>query len=453
MTDDYYTPDNMHLLKASKMATWRHGDAKLTSAKVQMMDRLITGELTEPISVVTPSGANSFLPKYIVSGYSPGVWTEMLYFQTGMQLYPSMGVCVTTHTRAEVTSVTCVAASALTTSDYFFIDCVDGAGDTVKNYVWFQIDAAGADPAPGGTGIEVDIVNTDTAAQVATKLKDKIDAEGNYGASVVTTVVTITNAAAGATEDAYDYNTDFTISTTTQGVSTHTMGIRTTQTPTNQGRHWERENTTDAESERIDILGMLCRSHHIECSEAQPVGAQILNWGCGFTKNTATDDIARSQADDEPFRWNNFTFSVLLNDAGSTALEADIIGWAFDIQNSIMFIAPDSNGYYQKGKYVPQTTISTTLEIMPYGHNAYELIRTKLGAYTTDLDVTVTATRTATYDKITWTHDKCYCFPFTIKASKDPGSVERYFLRMVQLDTGSIVPVVVDYYPVEYYET
>lgn len=336
MTDDLYTPDNMHVLKALKMAAWRNADAKLEAAHIQKMDRLITGELTEPLSVVTPSGANSFLPKYIESGYTPGVWTEMLYFQTGMHLYPSIGKCVTT------------------------------------------------DNTPAG------------------------------------------------------YNT-------------HTMGIRTTQTPTNQGRHWERENTTDAESERIDILGMLCRSHHIECSEAQPVGVQMLNWGCAFTKNSATDDITRSQADDIPFKWHNFTFPTFTYD--SDTIEAHVVGWSFDVQNSIMFIAPDSSGYYQKGKYVPQTTISTTLEVLPYGKNAYELIRTKLGAYITDLDLTVVATRTALVDLITWTHDKCYCYPFTIKMAKDAGYVERYFLRMVQLDTGSIVPVVIDDYLDDYYET
>jgi len=346
MTDDLYTPDNEHLLKVKKgsMSAWRNADAKIIAAETQKMDILITGELTEPITVVTPSGANSYLPKYIESGYSPGMWTEMLKFQTGMQLYPSMGKCTT-------------------------VDNVDINGD----------------------------------AAVGTYQK--------------------------------------------------TMALRTAQTPTWQGRHWERENTTDAESERIDILGMLCRSHHIECSEAQPLGVQLLNWGVAFTLNTGTDDIARSQADDKPFRWNNFAFTVLLPDAGSTPLEADIIGWSFDIQNTIMFIAPDSSGYYQKGKYIPQTFISTTLEIFPYGKNAFELIRTPLGSYTTDLDLTVLATRTTLIDEIKWTHDKCYCYPFTIKVTKDPGIVERYFLRMVQLDTGSIVPIVAGDYDDDYYET
>ena len=38
-------------------------------------------------------------------------------------------------------------------------------------YVWFKIDGAGSDPAPGGTGIEVDLNSTDSAATVAFKIQ------------------------------------------------------------------------------------------------------------------------------------------------------------------------------------------------------------------------------------------------------------------------------------------
>jgi len=203
---------------------------------------------------------------------------------------------------------------------------------------------------------------------------------------------------------------------------------------------------------------MLCRSHHIECSEAQQRAVQLLNWGVAFTKNTSTDDISKSICDDEPFEWPMFTFPIFTYN--SEPIEAEIIGWSFDILNSIMFIGLDNTylattgmSYFQKGKYIPRSTISTTLEIYPYGHNAYELIRTPLGKYVTDLDLTVLATRTTLIDEIKWTHDKCYCYPFTIKMSMDAGYVERYFLRMVQLDTGSIVSIVADDYDDDYYET
>jgi len=119
---------------------------------------------------------------------------------------------------AEITTVLCLAGSAITTGDYFTITAIASTGELVNNYVWFDKDSGGGDPAPSGlTGIEVDIANTDTNAQVATKLKNVMDAEANYGATVATATVTITNAQKGCVLDAVDVNTGSTITITTQG--------------------------------------------------------------------------------------------------------------------------------------------------------------------------------------------------------------------------------------------
>lgn len=241
---------------------------------------------------------------------------------------------------------------------------------------------------------------------------------------------------------------------------THTMAIRTTQTPINMGRHWERENTTDAESERIDILGMLPYSSHIECSELVQVAKQFNNWMVAYTKNTATDDISRPTTLDDvaPYRWEDFTFPVFTY--GGVTVEADIVGWSHDIMNGLSWLTPDrtylattGNSYYTKGKILNFQLLATTLEIKPYGHNAFELIRQILSKYATDVDLTVKCLRHATDDFIQWTHDKTYCTPFDIAVNKVPGSVETYLLTLHQLDTGSCVPVVVDDLIDDYYET
>ncbi len=65
-------------------------------------------------------------------------------------------------------------------------------------YAWFDIDNTGTDPAPGGTGIEIDITASDTAIQAATKAAAAIDALGDFSASSTDEVITITNAANGA---------------------------------------------------------------------------------------------------------------------------------------------------------------------------------------------------------------------------------------------------------------
>ena len=333
MTNDWYTADKAHLLKAKKMTLFRNADAKLEAADVTAVDEYIIGRLFEPIGTVAPlaTGAD-YLPKFKTTRYLPGTWEEILYLQTAINLYPALGVVNTTE----------------------------------------------------------------------------------------------------ATPNVHDFT------------------LKTGQTPTNQGRHWERENPIDAESERIDIFGMLLNSLHMECSERAPVAVQHNRWGCTFTKNSSTDDIARAELDDEPFKWSMFTFPTFTYN--SETLEGDIIGWAFDVINTLHFTGLDSTKKYSIGKYIPLTYITTTLEIIPYGHNPFELVRTELEDYLTDVDLVVKCARNATTDFIQWTHDKIYCQPYVISAEKVSGHVERYILVMSQLSTGSLAIQAKDQYNKAYYE-
>ena len=337
MTDDFYTANNMHLLKAKKMATWRNADAKLEAADVTAIDDVIDISLDEPKSIVTQSGGASYLPHYIESGYVPGLYSELLYFQSGINLYPALGTCTT------------------------------------------------ADDTPGA------------------------------------------------------------------GFYQKTFGLRTTQAPLNMGRHWERENDDDNESERIDIMGMCLRNLHIECSEASQVATQLAIWGCAFTLNTGTEDLTPANISLDPYRWEHFSFTT--SDEDNETLEANIIGWSFDVNNTILLTGPDSSGYYQKGVYIPQTVVTTTLEILPHGHNPFENIRTALGDYTNDFNITVSAVQTTNEHSVIFTHDKVYAYTFTLRSEKRSGFVERYFVRLAQLDTGSIVPVEISTLDDDYYET
>jgi hypothetical protein len=180
-------------------------------------------------------------------------------------------------------------------------------------------------------------------------------------------------------------------------------------------------------------------------------------WGCSFTKTTGTDDLTAASLSDRPFKWSDFTFPTFTYN--SETIEAHIVGWAFDTFNTIRYTGLDSNGYYSIGKYLPPTTIATTLEIIPYGKNAFELIRTPLttvGSRTgqtsvTDVDLVVKCARSAN-DYVEWTHDKVYCQPFILKATKQRASHERYLLVLSQRGAGSCVPVAKDNYDKSYYE-
>jgi hypothetical protein len=66
----------------------------------------------------------------------------------------------------EVTEVTFTDGSSVPAASYFTLN---SANDATSYYVWYTVDAAGVDPAPGGTGIQVDILSTDTFLDVTSK--------------------------------------------------------------------------------------------------------------------------------------------------------------------------------------------------------------------------------------------------------------------------------------------
>lgn len=66
-----------------------------------------------------------------------------------------------------VHTVTTIAASAMTAADYFRFYTYDGG--IQSHYAWYKIGGTGVDPAPGGTGVLIQLETTDTAAIVAQK--------------------------------------------------------------------------------------------------------------------------------------------------------------------------------------------------------------------------------------------------------------------------------------------
>lgn len=240
------------------------------------------------------------------------------------------------------------------------------------------------------------------------------------------------------------------VATTEATPNIHNFSKRVAQTPTYQGRHLERENLTPAEDEEIDILGMLMPSYHAECSELVPVATQSINTLAAFTINTdaATDDIPAVALTDEPFKWHMFAFTDTYS---SNPVEMDIIGWSFDIINTVIISNLDSSKRFSIGKYVPLQFMSTTLEVRPYGRNPFEINR-DAQPYVGDLDLVVKASRNTTTDYIEWTHDKCFQEKFSISVNRAPGATEQYFLRWSQMDTGSLLIQAKDQYNKAYYE-
>ena len=80
--------------------------------------------------------------------------------QTGTSLLPNISSVVTT------------AATGLA-GDYFSFYTYNGGA--VQKYCWFTVDGVGADPAPGGTGVLVALLGTDTDAIVAQKIRTSLN--------------------------------------------------------------------------------------------------------------------------------------------------------------------------------------------------------------------------------------------------------------------------------------
>jgi len=106
--------------------------------------------------------------------------------------------------------------SDLQSGDYFYISSPD-----TDYYVWYNVDGAGSDPGIGSrTGIEVAVNSSDNADTVASKVQAAIDAQGDFSASVLSNIVTVTNTNGGAATNISDQTVggSFSVATIQEGV-------------------------------------------------------------------------------------------------------------------------------------------------------------------------------------------------------------------------------------------
>lgn len=118
----------------------------------------------------------------------------------------------------ESRTVTFPAAAALTTGQYFTINSIL---DLNEYYVWANIDAGGGDPSPAGLiDVEVNILSTDSAVQVAAKYFTVLDALSDFDITDnLDGTLTVDNSNIGASTDAanVDMGAGFSVVTDVQG--------------------------------------------------------------------------------------------------------------------------------------------------------------------------------------------------------------------------------------------
>ena len=237
------------------------------------------------------------------------------------------------------------------------------------------------------------------------------------------------------------------------GLYTHNGVKRSSQTPINMGRHIQRLNEDSGENEIIDLMGMLPVGFHAECTEVSSIAKQSTLWRVAFTKSTGVDLITRKELTQAPFQWPDFSFPTLTYN--SETIEADVRGWAIDILNDVEWRGLDNTKHYSIGKVNQYTDIAITLNLVPTGKNLYELIRTVLESYATDVDITVKMGRPfdSVIDFLKFTHDKLYCYPFDIRPASKDDWYEGYMVRFHQLHTGSLTTQEINDLDDDHYET
>lgn len=154
---------------------------------------------------------------------------------------------------AEVSSATAVADVAGSLNNKYFLL----SSPTVNYYVWYNINAAGVDPAVAGrTGLEVAAATGATASAVATATRAVLDAHAAFIVPApVGAVMTITNAVAGAAPNIAAGNSGFTVSITTQGSNTVAGVLAASGVQPGDFVH-VREEGSDAEGRMLEIVAL-----------------------------------------------------------------------------------------------------------------------------------------------------------------------------------------------------
>lgn len=367
------------------------GDLLKATDKIDAQESIAI-DYTDPETEESGHMSSSQYKTRITTGYKPGKVVLPMFLQSGVPLYATLGTCTTTRTGKETTTVKCLAASAITTSDYFYINCVNAAGATVTNHVWFQIDGAGADPAPGTTGIEVDIVNTDTAAQVATKLDAVINVADFYDSTVVTDTVTIVTENNGAVEDAADFNTDFVITVTVQGASTHAISLASSQTPISFAFHFEKE--LSSEDDRYDFLGFMPDYWKLTCGDTKRNWKARQEFSGGFAYSRAAGgDVPEPTKDSTPiFEWNDLKHASGVLTAKYNGTDLDFTIRSIDLtifRTNPLWGVRGASGYPTEA-FIAGMGVELLLEGNLTGNNVRSLMATRPEDYAgTGLDVEI----------------------------------------------------------------
>ena len=445
-----YSTDKAYVSYAigTDLTVFRNADAALIATELQAIDTLdalknLAIDYTDPETEETGQMSSSQYKIRHSTGKKIGKVVLPMFLQTGWPLYALLGTCVSVDTVAEITTVLCTTKALSVENSTFHFWVSDGAGAETEYYCWIN-KGTGADPTETGTAIACDISGATTAIEVAEVIDNLIDAKANVGCdNSGTATLTITNAQAGGVTDCCSSegtSTGYTITITTQGSTTHTITLATSQTPVYLAFHFEKELT--GEDDRYDFLGYMPEFWRLYCGDDKARWKARQEFSADFAyARAAGGDLKEPNKLTEPkFEWNDLKHASGALTVKYNGTDLDFTIRAIDLtvrRTNPLWGVKGASGYPTEA-FISGVSVELLIEGFLTGDNVRSLMATKPESYLgTGLDVEIKFYK-ATNNEWGISLGNLYLVPDqTVLTETD--WYERKTLRLVVLDSTTTV--------------
>ena len=377
---------------------WRNTDAVLIATELQATDKIdahqnIAVDYTDPETEETGYMSSSQYKIRHTTSYQIGKIVLSMFLQTGVPLYTLLGACTSVGAVAEVYTITTVAKADSPDLSTFHFWVNDGSEGITEYYIWLD-EAGGVDPAESGTAIRADISLDTSDEDVATTVAALINTQTDVGAAAVGAIITVTNGAVGGVDDCCSWaggDTGYTVVVTTQGSTTHTITLASSQTPIRYGFHFEKE--LSGQHDRYDFLGYMPDSWNLSCGDDKSKWKARQKFSAGFAYSRAAGgDLAEPTKDDTPiYEWNDLKHAsgVLTVKYNGTALGFTVRSFDLTLKRTNQLWGV-RDGNYPSEAFVSGVEVDLSLEGNLTGSNVRSLMATAPEDYAgTGLDVEI----------------------------------------------------------------
>lgn len=368
-------------------------------------------------------------------------------------MIPRLGGDVTiTYTAAEVWTIVCEADVAKSLQNLYFEFDVFLAAKTVKKYfVWFNVNAEGAEPTPvvpyGGarTAVPVALATGATAQAVSDAVTAAIDALTDVSAANgggASTTVTVTNDQDGGVDDAHDIDTTFTMATTTQG-RTKVKIVFDAASFEQQDFGFQAQADNAANDRVYTLTGVTIAEHTLACEHEGMMTEDISYMVAGLKEQYgAVGMIAKgrnpygvlwtkglspygNKSEVKNHSWATVNENLTLDYPAATPIELTWFGFNIHIENEISHNR-DGGGKFASGIDFNKRTCIITINVQPEDYILYMLSRKHWLDYTNDLVLQIKSAQAGDANVyVQFDCDKCWVQPFDEEIKGD-GSPEQY---------------------------